>query len=128
MVEKITRGIKISVKTDYNGVRIKYGKDFHVFTYYITIINISKETIQLTDRHWEIIDCLHKKEIVNGPGVVGQTPILKPNDNYTYTSGCVLNSNIGAMKGYYTMSNLETDELFKVYVPTFQLIATPLKN
>jgi ApaG protein len=91
----------------------------------INIENRSSETVKLTDRFWKIYDTLNTTEIVSGEGVVGQTPILKPNDTYTYSSGCFLESNMGAMKGFYTMINLDTFEQFKVIVPTFQL-STPL--
>ena len=108
MVEQITKGIKISVKTKYNGTSYRNNKLFYTFTYIITIKNTSLNTVKLTDRFWKIYDSLNKTEIVSGEGVVGQTPILKPNDIYTYSSGCFLESNMGAMKGFYTMINLET--------------------
>ena len=84
--------------------------------------------MQLTDRFWKIFDSLNTTELEKGEGVVGQTPILKPNDNYTYSSGCFLESTMGAMKGYYTMKNIETLEEFKVYIPTFQLATPVLSN
>jgi ApaG protein len=128
MVEQITKGIKISVKTKYNGTNLRYNKLYYVFAYFITIENKSSETVQLTTRFWEIIDSLNETEIVEGEGVVGQTPILEPNDNYTYSSGCFLESTIGSMKGYYTMRNCRTLEEFKVFIPTFQLTTPVLSN
>jgi ApaG protein len=125
MVQQITKGIKISVKTKYNGTSYRNNRLYYTFVYFITIENKSSETLQLTDRFWKIFDSLNTTELVKGEGVVGQTPILKPNDNYTYSSGCFLESTMGAMKGYYTMKNIETLEEFKVYIPTFQL-ATPI--
>lgn len=124
MVQQITKGIKISVKTKYNGVSYRNNRLYYVFAYFITIENKSLDTVKLTNRFWKIFDSLNKTEIVNGEGVIGQTPILKPNDNYSYSSGCFLESNIGAMKGYYTMQNAENYKEFKVIIPTFQL-ATP---
>lgn len=128
MVQQITKGIKISVKTKYNGTNIRNNRLYHIFAYFITIENTSTETVKLTDRFWQIFDTLNKTEIVNGEGVVGQTPTLKPNDNYTYSSGCFLESDVGAMKGFYTMINLDTFEQFKVIIPTFQLTTTALSN
>jgi len=93
----------------------------HIFEYVITIENRSLETVKLTDRLWKIFDTLNNTQIVSGSGVVGQTPTLKPNDIYTYSSGCFLESNIGAMGGFYTMINMKTFEQFKVIIPTFQL-------
>jgi len=125
MTNQVTKGIKISVDTKYRGTSFRNSKLYHVFSYVINIENRSSETVKLTDRFWKIYDTLNTTEIVSGEGVVGQTPILKPNETYTYSSGCFLKSNMGAMKGFYTMINLETFEQFKVIVPTFQL-STPL--
>jgi len=125
MTNQVTKGIKISVDTKYRGTSFRNSKLYHVFSYVINIENRSSETVKLTDRFWKIYDTLNTTEIVSGEGVVGQTPILKPNDTYTYSSGCFLKSNMGAMKGFYTMINLDTFEQFKVIVPTFQL-STPL--
>ena len=128
MTNQVTKGIKISVDTKYNGTSFRNSKLYHVFSYVINIENKSSETVKLTDRFWKIYDTLNTTEIVTGEGVVGQTPILKPNDIYTYSSGCFLESNMGAMKGFYTMINLDTFEQFKVIVPTFQLTNQTILN
>ncbi|QXP66754.1 Co2+/Mg2+ efflux protein ApaG [Polaribacter sp. AHE13PA] len=128
MINQITKGIKISVDTKYKGTNYRNNRLHHIFGYIITIENKSTETVKLTDRFWTIFDTLNNTEIVSGEGVVGQTPILKPNDIYKYGSGCFLESNIGAMKGFYTMINLETFEQFKVIIPTFQLTTQSILN
>jgi ApaG protein len=125
MVQQVTKGIKISVKTKYNGTSYRNNRLYYVFAYFITIENNSLQTVKLTNRFWKILDSLNKTEIVQGEGVVGQTPILKPNDNYSYSSGCFLESTIGSMTGFYSMENIDTFEKFKVQIPTFQL-ATPI--
>ncbi len=125
MVEQITKGVKISVKTKYNGTSYRNNRLYYVFAYFVTIENYSSKTIELTHRFWEIFDSLNKTEFVEGEGVIGQTPVLKPNDTYSYSSGCFLESNVGAMKGFYTMKDVKTFEQFKVAIPTFQL-ATPI--
>ncbi|PQJ79364.1 Co2+/Mg2+ efflux protein ApaG [Polaribacter porphyrae] len=128
MVQQITKGIKISVKTKFNGTSYRNNRLYYVFAYFIAIENHSPNTVQLTNRFWKIFDSLNKTEIVEGEGVVGQCPILKPNDHYSYSSGCFLESNIGAMKGFYGMTNIDTLEDFKVIIPTFQLTTTTLSN
>lgn len=125
MVEQITQGVKISVKTKYNGTSYRNNRLYYIFAYFVTIENYSSKTIELTHRFWEIFDSLNKTEFVEGEGVIGQTPVLKPNDTYSYSSGCFLESNVGAMKGFYTMKDVKTFEQFKVAIPTFQL-ATPI--
>jgi ApaG protein len=128
MIQQITKGIKISVKTKYNGTSYRNNRLYYIFAYFITIENKSSETVQLTDRFWKIFDSLNITEIVKGEGVVGQTPVLRPNAVYNYSSGCFLESKMGAMKGYYTMKNIETFEEFKVFIPTFQLVTPILSN
>lgn len=128
MVEQITKGIKISVKTKYNGTSYRNNRLYYVFAYFVTIENNSSQTVKLTDRFWKIFDSLNQTEIVEGEGVVGQTPILKPKENYSYSSGCFLESTIGAMTGFYTMKNTNTFEKFNVQIPTFQLAIPILSN
>ena len=128
METQITKGIKISVETTFKGTSLSNHTLYYAFSYAITIENKSNETAQLTDRYWEIFDSLNQIEVVAGEGVVGQSPILKPGEKYTYSSGCFLTSNMGAMRGFYSMTNQETLEQFKVMIPTFQLTNPLLLN
>lgn len=128
MVQQITKGIKVSVETNYDGVIERNSFTHHVFSYFISIENKSNETVQLTDRFWIIYDTLNTTEIVEGEGVVGQTPVLAPGDNYTYKSNCMLASTMGAMRGFFKMKNTVTFKNFKVAIPTFQLTTKPLSN
>ena len=123
MVTQITRGIKISVLTSFEGTYFKNYKIHFAFSYEITIENHSKDSVQLISRHWEIFDSLNDIEIVDGEGVIGKKPVLKPGDSHTYSSGCLLSSPFGAMRGYFNMINFTTTRNFRVAVPTFRLCA-----
>ncbi|TBX69529.1 Co2+/Mg2+ efflux protein ApaG [Flavobacterium silvisoli] len=123
MVSQITRGIKISVLTSFEGTYFKNYKIHFAFSYEITIENHSKDSVQLNSRHWEILDSLNDIEIVDGEGVIGKKPVLKPGEKHTYTSGCLLSSPFGAMSGFFNMINFTTTKTFKVTVPTFKLSA-----
>ena len=123
MVTQITKGIKISVLTGFEGTYFKNHKIHFAFSYEVTIENQSKDSVQLKSRHWEIYDALNNKEIVDGEGVVGKKPVLKPGEKHTYTSGCLLSSPIGAMKGFYEMVNFTSTKSFQVIIPTFKLSA-----
>ena len=123
MVSQITRGIKISVITSFEGTYFKNYKIHFAFSYEITIENHSKDSVQLNSRHWEILDSLNDIEIVDGEGVIGKKPVLKPGEKHTYTSGCLLSSPFGAMSGYFNMINFTTTKSFKVIVPVFKLSA-----
>ena len=123
MVQQVTRGIKISVETTYEGSFYKNYKIQYAFGYTVTIENQSKDSVQLNARHWEILDALNNVEIVSGEGVIGKKPVLLPGESYTYTSGCLLTSPFGAMQGHYSMVNFTTTKNFRVTIPTFKLSA-----
>ena len=123
MVQQVTQGIKISVKTEFDGTFYKNRKMQYAFAYTITIENQSKDTVQLTSRKWEIKDSLNKTQIVEGEGVIGEKPILQPGERHSYTSGCLLLSPFGAMKGHYNMVNFATTRKFRVSIPMFTLSA-----
>lgn len=123
MVSQITRGIKISVKTSFEGTYFKNYKIHFAFSYEIAIENHGKDSVQLTSRHWEIFDSLNDPEVVDGEGVIGKKPVLKPGESHTYSSGCLLSSPFGAMRGYFNMVNFATTRNFRVIVPTFKLSA-----
>ncbi|MDY0091043.1 MAG: Co2+/Mg2+ efflux protein ApaG [Flavobacteriaceae bacterium] len=123
MVSQITRGIKISVSTGFEGTYFKNHKLHFAFSYRITIENHSKDSVQLMTRHWEIFDSLNHKDIVDGEGVIGKKPVIKPGESYNYTSGCLLASPYGAMRGYFNMINFTSTRNFRVIVPTFRLSA-----
>ena len=123
MVTQITRGIKISVLTSFEGTYFKNYKIHFAFAYHVTIENQSKDSVQLTTRHWEIYDALNNVEVVDGEGVIGKKPVIKPGESYTYSSGCLLSSPIGAMKGYFNMVNFTSTRSFRVTIPTFKLSA-----
>jgi len=123
MVEQVTRGIKISVKTNFEGTFYKNYKIHYAFGYQVTIENQSKDSVQLNARHWIILDALNNVETVSGEGVIGKKPVLKPGESHTYSSGCLLTSPFGAMQGHYSMVNFTTTKKFNVTIPTFKLSA-----
>jgi len=123
MVQQVTRGIKISVETNFEGTFYKNYKIHYAFGYQVTIENQSKDSVQLNARHWIILDALNTVETVSGEGVIGKKPVLKPGESHTYSSGCLLTSPFGAMQGHYSMVNFTTTKKFDVAIPTFKLSA-----
>ena len=121
MIQQVTKGIRISVETRYEGSFLKNSIPNHAFRYLITIENQSKDVVQLIKRHWKIMESTKSTQIVDGPGVVGKKPIMKSGQMVQYESGCILNSPTGAMKGFYTMINHSSAKEFEVEVPVFQL-------
>jgi len=123
MITQVTKGIKVSVHTTFEGTFFKNYKMHYAFGYTITVENQSKETVQLTARHWDIFDSLKEMETVDGEGVIGKKPVIQPGKTHTYSSGSLLASPIGAMKGFFQMVNLGSTEKFLVEVPTFKFTA-----
>ena len=123
MVTQITKGIKVSVESSFEGTYYKDSKLHYAFEYSVKIENQSKELVQLDSRHWVILDSLNEEETVDGEGVIGKKPVLKPGQSHTYTSGCLLASPFGAMYGYYRMINLNSTKKFNVMIPVFKLSA-----
>ncbi len=128
MTQQVTNGIKISVQTIFDGTSYRDYRLYYVFSYTITIENTSNDVVQLQARNWTIFDSLNNIEIVEGPGVIGEKPVLKPGESYSYSSFCMLVSPVGAMKGFYTMVNFTTSTSFKVYIPNFQLTVAMALN
>ena len=123
MVQQVTKGIKISVETTFEGTFYKNYRVQFAFGYKITIENKSKDLVQLNSRRWTILDALNHVEIVEGEGVIGKKPVIKPGETHTYNSGCLLSSPFGAMYGHYNMINFTSSKNFKVAIPTFKLSA-----
>ena len=117
----ITSGVKISVSTQFRQDFSSISDAALFFNYRIDIYNSNDFEVQLISRDWYIFDSLNSPVFVSGEGVIGEQPLLKPGERYTYTSGCELRSEIGMMKGFYTFRNMETGELFQVFIPTFKL-------
>ena len=128
MIEQITKGIKISIESNFEGTFYKDECIHYAFSYEVVIENQSHEVAQLIARKWDIMEALNDNEIVIGEGVVGEQPILMPGERHTYKSGCVLKSPFGAMKGNYLMLNPSNSKQFKVTIPTFKLSASFAQN
>jgi ApaG protein len=127
MTKIITHGVEIQVNCQYWPEQSVPKDNLYFFVYYITIINKSDFTIQLLKRHWDIFDSNGEKRVVDGEGVVGETPVLEPGQKFEYNSGCNLVTEMGYMKGYYTMKKQVDGSEFNVEIPRFNLIV-PSKN
>ncbi|MGA9658104.1 MAG: Co2+/Mg2+ efflux protein ApaG [Asticcacaulis sp.] len=113
--------ITIRVEVDYVPPEA-HGHDDgrYVWAYHITLSNEGDRRVQLQTRHWTITNGLGHVDHVDGPGVVGETPILNPHESFSYSSGCPLSTPSGTMEGYYMFED-ETGQALKVIIPTFSL-------
>lgn len=123
MIQQVTKGIKVSVETHFEGMFYKNYKMHFAFGYKIRIDNQGTDEVQLESRFWKIKDCLNETETVSGEGVIGKQPRLKPGESHTYQSGCLLTGPFGAMSGHYNMKNFGNSKNFQVLIPSFKLSA-----
>jgi ApaG protein len=93
----------ITIETAFVPEQSDEARDRYVFSYTITIRNDSSIGAQLISRHWIIKDATDEIQEVRGLGVVGAQPLLQPGESFQYTSGCVLTTPVGSMKGSYQM-------------------------
>lgn len=118
-----TQGIRVRVETRYVPERSFPREPHYFFAYHISISNLGEETAQLVSRHWIITDANGDVEEVEGPGVVGKTPVLEPGTTFEYTSFCPLQTKVGTMHGTYKMVTPGGDT-FEARIAPFTL-ATP---
>jgi ApaG protein len=118
--DAVTRGVRVSVESEYSPERSQPAQQQWFFLYTITITNEGTETVQLLTRHWIITDGAGRVDEVRGPGVVGKQPLLRPGESFTYTSGCPLETPFGVMQGTYQMVT-EGGEHFDATIAPFTL-------
>jgi ApaG protein len=92
------------------------------WSYHIRIENHSDEPVQLLTRHWKITDGRGMVNHVDGDGVVGEQPVLKPGESHDYVSGCPLGTPSGMMEGQYRFIR-EDGSTFLAEIPRFKLVA-----
>ena len=103
-------GIVVQTKVTYLPEQSDESGNRFVFSYTITISNLGTHTAKLISRHWIITDAYNHVQEVRGQGVVGEQPVLKPRQSFEYTSGTVLATQVGTMRGSYQFQNEDGSE------------------
>ena len=117
-----TEAIRVSVRPVYlDGQSDALQRKF-VFAYFIRIENLSSEKVQLLRRHWHIQHSNGKLEEVEGEGVIGKQPVIKPCEQHEYNSFCILETMEGSMEGTYLMVR-PNGSTFSIVIPRFVLRA-----
>ena len=120
MYSSITQDIQVTVEPEFVPERSDAEQATFFWAYTVEIANQGDQTVQLTARHWRIMDGNGRTEEVLGTGVVGEQPVLKPGESFRYTSGCPLSTPSGIMTGSYRMV-AENGEVFDAEIPVFSL-------
>ena len=123
MQGEISEGIQVEVETLYVESESDPDTNRFVFAYTVTIRNIGDMPARLLTRHWVIRDANGKIQEVQGDGVVGEQPHLKPGEGFQYTSGTMLETPMGTMGGSYMMVTDDGDQ-FRAPIAEF-LLSTP---
>ncbi|ACR10777.1 ApaG protein [Teredinibacter turnerae T7901] len=117
----VSNTVQISVATRYIEEQSLPEQHKYVYSYTVSIFNQGIEDVQLLSRYWHITDANDKVQEVQGVGVVGEQPTIAPGEDYTYTSGTVMATPTGLMKGYYTMKSASGLQ-FDAEIPVFALV------
>jgi ApaG protein len=91
------------------------------FAYTVTIRNTGDITAQLVARRWIITNALGHTEEVRGLAVVGHQPLLKPGEQFEYSSWTRLDTPHGSMRGTFFCMTEEAHP-FDATIPEFQLV------
>ena len=119
--EAETEGVLIRVRPSYLAGQSDPEGGRWVWAYQVEIVNLTAVPVQLMARRWIITDGQGRVEEVRGAGVVGEQPVIKPGDSYSYASGCPLGTPTGSMVGGYYMTELSTGRSFEAAIPAFSL-------
>lgn len=120
MYSQTTKSIKVTVTPDYEEEQSMPSDDYFIWEYNVHIANDSSDTVQLLRRHWVVIDNKGSLQEVEGEGVVGLQPVLKPGEAFQYTSSVHMNAPSGVMMGTYEMETAD-GEVLEVEIPSFSL-------
>lgn len=110
---------RIEVKTDFDFDQSNPLQFHYLFRYTILITNQGHEPSQLLSRKWFIKDANGEVKVVEGPGVIGQTPRFDPGQSFEYSSFCPLPTMKGEMWGHFNMMS-DTGVSFKIETPVFK--------
>jgi ApaG protein len=111
----------VSVKTEYLADQSDADEGKYAFAYHISITNTGTVAAQLISRHWVITDGDGVINEVRGLGVVGAQPLLQPNEQFQYSSGTLLNTSAGSMRGTYQIVAVDGTQ-FEAVIEPFTLV------
>lgn len=120
MTDTADYALDIDVATRFLDEQSEPGAARFVFAYTIQIRNRGKLPARVLGRHWVITDANGKVEEVAGEGVVGEQPLLAPGEAFEYTSGAVLETDLGTMHGSYDVL-ADDGTRFAAPIPAFTL-------
>ena len=122
MAQRDKYDITITVRTTHIPGQSDEANNRYVFAYTVRITNSGSVAARLVSRHWIITDAENRVQEVRGMGVVGEQPLLKPQQTFEYTSSTAISTAVGSMRGTYQMV-AEDGQAFDAVIPEFSLSA-----
>ncbi len=110
--KRVEDALRIDIFTKYDKEKSSPEKDQYVFFYAVGITNLCDEEVQVIGRKWTIIDGNNESHEVEGEGIVGNKPIIEPQQSYAYTSGVMLDTEVGTMEGEYLVRDSDGKEFY----------------
>lgn len=120
MYTAVTQEIRVDVEPTYLENQSEPDEGQFVWAYSVRIANEGARTVQLISRYWHITDALGRIQKVRGAGVIGEQPVIDPGKAYEYSSGTLLPTPSGIMRGNYQM-RYDSGEKFEIEIPAFSL-------
>lgn len=117
-VNPSSQSVQVSVRVLHSPAHSNSSNQFYI--YFVTFINSGSSPVQLRRRHFVISDGNGETHEVDGEGVVGEQPVIAPNERYEYHSGVPIQQPPGSMGGYYTFEDSH-GQPFEVALPEFAL-------
>lgn len=106
--------LRIKITTHFSPEDSQPEEDRYAFVYTIEITNLGEKSVQILKRKWTIINSEYEEHSTEGKGVIGKQPIIQPRKSFKYTSGVMLDTEMGTMEGEYTLRHADG---FKFVLP-----------
>jgi ApaG protein len=91
----------------------------HPFVYFISIHNDSALTVTIRGRKWVVREAGGEVTVVEGEGIVGQTPVIEPGGHFSYNSYHVTAADARVSGAFFGETAL--GERVFTRIPEFQL-------
>ncbi len=91
----------------------------HPFVYFITVMNGSTDQVRITGRKWIVKEVDGEVTVVEGDGVVGETPVLDPGEDFSYNSYHITADDADVSGSFF--GETATGKKVRVGIPGFKL-------
>ncbi|XP_072017891.1 LOW QUALITY PROTEIN: F-box only protein 3-like [Amphiura filiformis] len=128
-----TNDVRVSVSTTFVPELSRVERRRQLLTLFAYRITLSmdenaptSQSCKLSHRHWEVTDARGKTEVVDGEGVVGQCPVIKPGSKFSWISCTSFDTPYGDMKGWFKVHNLQSGDQYNIICPCFHMESLPV--